>query len=136
MWNREIYKMNRKHYAWCGIAIALGIGAAVGWSVTTGNYLLPLAAVVVGMALKYLCRRRVTEVIEDELIYRISEKASYQTLRVSLVAMAIIAGIFIALSKNGPAALEQIGLTLAFVVCALLIVHILFHGYYSRKGVE
>lgn len=128
--------MNRKHYAWCGIAIAIGIGAAVGWSVTTGNYLLPLAAVVAGMALKYLCRRRVTEVIEDELIYRISEKASYQTLRVSLVAMAIIAAIFIALSKNGPAALEQIGLTLAFVVCALLIVHILFHGYYSRKGVE
>jgi uncharacterized membrane protein len=128
--------MNRKHYAWCGIAIAIAIGAAVGWSVTRGNYLLPLAAVLAGMALKYLCRRRVTEVIEDELIYRISEKASYQTLRVSLVAMAIIAAIFIALSKNGPAALEHIGLTLAFVVCALLIVHIFFYGYYSRRGMD
>jgi uncharacterized membrane protein len=128
--------MNRKHYAWCGIAIALGIGAAVGWSVTTGNYLLPLAAVLAGMALKYLCRRRVTEVIEDELIYRIAEKASYQTLRVSLVAMAVIAAIFIALSKNGPAALEHIGLTLAFTVCVLLIVHIFFYSYYSRRGME
>lgn len=118
------------------MAIAIGIGAAVGWSVTTGNYLLPLAAVVAGMALKYLCRRRVTEVIEDELIYRISEKASYMTLRVSLVAMAVIAAISIALSKNGPAALEQIGLTLAFVVCALLIVHIFFYGYYSRRGID
>ena len=128
--------MNRKQYAWCGMAIAIGIGAAVGWSVTTGNYLLPLAAVVAGMALKYLCRRRVTEVIEDELICRISEKTSYMTLRFSLVAMAVTAAIFIALSKNGPAALEQIGLTLAFVVCALLIMHILFYGYYSRRGID
>ena len=128
--------MNRKQYAWCGMAIAIGIGAAVGWSVTTGNYLLPLAAVVAGMALKYLCRRRVTEVIEDELVYRISEKASYMTLRVSLVAMAVIAAIFIALSKNGTAALEQIGLTMAFIVCALLIVHIVFYGYYSKRGMD
>jgi uncharacterized membrane protein len=128
--------MNRTQFAWCGIAIALGIGVAVGWSVTTGNYLLPFAAVLTGLALKYLCRRGVTEVIEDELIYRLAEKASYQTLRVSLVAMAVIGAVLIALSKSGPAALEHIGLTLAFVVCALLIVHIFFYGYYNRKGVE
>ena len=128
--------MNRKQYAWCGMGIALAIGAAVGWSVTTGNYLVPLATVVAGMALKYFCRRRVTEVVEDELIYRISEKASYQTLRVSLVAMAVMGAIFMAVSKNGPAALAQIGLTLAFVVCALLIVHIAFYGYYSKRGMD
>jgi len=128
--------MNRKQYAWCGIAIAIAIGASVGWSVTTGNYLLPLAAVVAGMALKYLCRRRVTEVMEDELIYRISEKASYMTLRVSLVAMAVIAAVLIALSKSGYAEFRQIGLTLAFAVCAMLILHISFYGYYSRKGME
>ena len=128
--------MNRKHYAWCGIALAIGIGAAVGWAVTTGNYLVPLAAVLAGMALKYLCRQRVTEVIEDELIHRISEKASYKTLRVSLVAMAVIGAIFIAVSKNGPAALAQVGLTLAFVVCALLILQIVFYGYYSKRGMD
>ncbi len=128
--------MNRKHYAWCGMAIAIAIGAAVGWSVTTGNYLLPFAAVVVGMAFKYLCRRRVTEVMEDELIYRIAEKASYQTLRVSLVAMAVIGAVLVTLSKNSCAECEQIGLTLAFSVCALLILHIFFYGYYSRKGLD
>ncbi len=128
--------MNRKHYAWCGMAIAIAIGAAVGWSVTTGNYLLPFAAVVAGMALKYLCRRRVTDVMEDELIYRIAEKASYQTLRVSLVAMAVIGAVLVTLSKSGPAALEQIGLTLAFSVCAMLILHIFFYGYYSTKGLD
>jgi uncharacterized membrane protein len=128
--------MNRKHYAWCGMAIAIAIGAAVGWSVTTGNYLLPFAAVVAGMALKYLCRRRVTDVMEDELIYRIAEKASYQTLRVSLVAMAVIGAILITLSKNNCAECKQIGLTLALTVCAMLILHIFFYGYYSTKGLN
>jgi uncharacterized membrane protein len=86
--------------------------------------------------LKYLCRRRVTEVMEDELIHRIAEKASYQTLRVSLVAMAVIGAVLVTLSKNSCAECKQIGLTLAFSVCAMLILHIFFYSYYSTKGLD
>lgn len=128
--------MNRKQYAWCGIALTMLVGIAVGWSVTVGNYILPLVVFGVAMALKLLCKRRVTEVLEDELIYRIAEKASYNALRVCLPAFAVIAAVFIALSKTSSAAFEQSGLTLAFAVCALLIVHLSFYAYYSRKGVE
>jgi uncharacterized membrane protein len=128
--------MNRKQYTWCGIALTMMVGIAVGWAVTAGNYLLPLAAVGAALALKILCKRRVTEVLEDELVYRLSEKASYMTLRVSLLAMAIIAAVLIALSKTGYAAFEQIGLTLAFAVCALLILQLSFYAYYSAKGLD
>ena len=96
-----------------------------------------MAAVAAGMALKYLCRRRVTEVLEDELVYRIAEKASYMTLRVSALTFAVLAAVLIALSKTGDyAAVEPIGLTLAFSVGTLLKLHLFFYGYYSRKGLE
>ena len=128
--------MNRKQYAWCGIVLTMLVGVAVGWSVTTGNYVLPVVAVMAGLALKILCKRRVTEVLEDELVYRLAEKASYSALRVGLLAFAVIAAVFVALSKSGPAAFVQIGLTLAFAVCALLILQLSFYAYYSAKGLD
>jgi uncharacterized membrane protein len=128
--------MNRKQYAWCGIALTMLVGAAVGWSVTTGNYVLPVVVVIAAMVLKILCKRRVTEVLEDELVYRLAEKASYSALRVGLLAFAVIAAVLVALSRNGPAAFVQIGLTLAFAVCALLILQLSFYAYYSAKGLD
>jgi uncharacterized membrane protein len=128
--------MNRKQYAWCGILLTMVVGVVVGWSVTTGNYVAPLVVFGVAFALKVLCKRRVSEVLEDELVYRLAEKSSYNAVRVCLPAFAVIAAVMIALSKTGYAVFEQIGLTLAFAVCALLIAHLGFYAYYSSKGVE
>ncbi len=128
--------MNRKQYAWCGIVLTVMVGAAVGWSVTTGNYVLPVVAVIAGLVLKILCKRRVTEVLEDELVYRLAEKASYSALRVGLLVFAVIAAVLVALSRNGPEAFELSGLTLAFAVCALLILQLSFYAYHSAKGLD
>lgn len=128
--------MNRKQYAWCGVVLTMMVGVAVGWSVTTGNYVLPVMAVIAGLVLKLLCKRRLTEVLEDELVYRLAEKASYGALRVGLLAFAVIAAVFIALSKNGSDAFAPIGLTLAFAVCALLILQLSFSAYYTAKGLD
>ena len=128
--------MNRQKYTRCRMIITMAIVAVVGWSVAVGNVVLPIAAVVAGMALIYLCKSRVTEVVEDELVYRISEKESSMAMRVFGLSMALIGAVLIALSVNGCPAFKQVGLTLAFSVCVLLILHLFFYGYYSRKGID
>ncbi|MBN1455955.1 MAG: DUF2178 domain-containing protein [Methanomicrobia archaeon] len=128
--------MNRKQFRLCMMVVSMGMGAAIGWSVAVGEYLVPIAVVAIGLVLMQLCKSRVTEVMEDELVYRLSEKASYMTLRVSLLPLAVLGAVFIALSKSGSPVLNEIGLTLAFLVCALLLLHIGFYTYYSRKGVH
>jgi uncharacterized membrane protein len=128
--------MNRKQFRLCGMFVSMGMGAAIGWSVAVGEFFVPIAVVAIGLVLMHLCKSRVTEVMEDELVHRLSEKASYMTLRVSLLPMAVLGAVFIALSKSGSPVLKEIGLTLAFLVCALLILHLNFYTYYSRKGVE
>jgi len=48
--------------------------------VVAGNVLLSVVAIVVGMTADYLCKKRVTGVVEDEMILRISERASRRSL--------------------------------------------------------
>ena len=128
--------MNRKQFGLCGMFISMGMGAAIGWSVAVGQFLVPIAVVTIGLVLMQLCKSRVTEVMEDELVHRLSEKASYMTLRVSLLPLAVLGAVFIALSIGGSSVLREIGLTLAFLVCTLLLLHLGFYAYYSRKGVH
>lgn len=128
--------MNKKKYTHCGMIITLTMGGLVGWSVAVGNAVVPIAAVIGGTALLYLCKRSVTEVMEDELVYRLSEKASTMALRVFAFASALTGAVLIAVSIHGRAEFKPIGLTLAFSACALLLLYLLFYGYYSRRGLD
>ncbi len=74
--------MDSKKYMRYGMITTMAMGAVVGWSVAMGNVVLLIAVMVAGMALLYLYKSRVTEVMEDELVYMLSEKASSMAMRV------------------------------------------------------
>ncbi len=128
--------MNRRQYALCGILITMALGAVIGWSISTENPFLALVAVIVAMALLYLCKTRVEEVLEDERIYRISEKASRRTFQVIILTIGLLGVVLITLGKGAFVEYKQIGLILAFSVCALLILYLFFYGYYSKRGLD
>jgi len=128
--------MNRRQFALCGILITMALGAVIGWSISTENPLLALVAVIVAMALLYLCKTRVEEVLEDERIYRISEKASRRTFQVIILTIGLLGVVLITLGKGAFVEYKQIGLILAFSVCALLILYLFFYGYYSKRGLD
>ncbi|RLI88736.1 MAG: hypothetical protein DRO98_02535 [Archaeoglobales archaeon] len=46
----------------------------VGRSVSEGNTVLPILAVVAGILFLYICKRSVDEIMEDERVQRVSEK--------------------------------------------------------------
>ncbi len=124
--------MDRKTYAICGVIIAMTLGGVIGFSITIENVILPIVAVTVGMALLYLCKSRVKEVIEDERTHRISERASRKTFQIFTPSVALIGVILIAWRNKYPN-LAQSGFTLAYSVCALLMLYNIFYMYYNKK---
>jgi uncharacterized membrane protein len=126
--------MNRKQLATCKIIIGVLIGAAVLVSVTTGNVFPALAAIFTGMAASYICSRRMTEVVNDEMVYRISERASRRVIQVFTPVIAVI-GLVIITLNDASSGLYTAGLVLAYSACGILILYMLFYSYYSRKGV-
>lgn len=125
--------MNRKEFRRIVAIMTMAMAAIVGWSVAIGNAILPIVAVTVGLALVYFFRSRVTQVIEDERIYKIGEKASYITFRVFTLITALTGALLFALSRSGLVDFEQAGLTLVFAACASMVLYIIFYGYYGKK---
>lgn len=113
--------------------IVIIMGALIGWSVAIGNAIIPIPVVIVGLLLLYLLRKRVKEVIEDERMHKINEKASKVALQVFGIAIALTGAILIALSQGGLSDFRQAGFTLAYSVCFLLMIHLALYSYYARK---
>ena len=123
--------VNRKQFAMCGVIISAIIGAIVGYSVQIHNFVLPLIAVTAGILILHLLRRKVDEVIEDERIYRISDKASRRTLQVFGIGTALVGTTLISLGRY-----QEIGYALNISVCILLILYMIFYAFYSRSPLE
>jgi len=109
--------------------ICAAMGAVVGYGVSVRNALLPVIAFAIGIVLIALGRKKVTEVMEDERVIRISEKASRMVFQVFVTAVALISTTLLALNRY-----TEVGYTLAFLACALLILYMILYGYYRRKS--
>jgi len=124
--------VSEKAFKFCRVAITLSVAALLGWSVVIGQAMPGLIAVLVGLALLYFCRSRSRTTLEDERNYRISEKASRMTLRLFGVIAGITGVVLMILGRSGHGELGQIGFILGYSVCALLVLYLIFYGYYSR----
>ena len=125
--------MKRKKYKQYSLAITIVIGIIIGWSAINGELTIALGAIVIGMIILYLIKSRVKQIIEDERVYRISEKASRRTIQIVGTTTALIGLALIGLSRNGYLELSDVGFSLAYFATALLMVYMIFYGYYSKK---
>jgi uncharacterized membrane protein len=125
--------MSRRWFRLLVAVITLTVVVLIGWSIATENAVVPIPAVIVGLVLLYLLRRQVREVVEDERNYKISEKASRFAIQVFALVAAISGVTLIAVSTNDSALLREVGLTLAFCACGILILYLISYAYHSRK---
>lgn len=125
--------MSRRMYKVCRAVLVVALAIVVGWSVTAGNAVVPIIAVAAAVGLMYLCRRATREVIEDERIYHIYEKASAATMRFLLPAMGLAAVVLLSLKENLSVELAFLGEALGYSVCMLLVMYLTFYSYFSRK---
>jgi uncharacterized membrane protein len=125
--------MERKKFKIYWLIITVIVGFIIGLSAFRGEPIIAIVAVVIGMILLYTLKGRVRQVIEDERIYKISEKASRRTIQVIGTTTAILGLSILGLSKSGYLNLTEVGYSLACFAAVLLFVYMIFYSYYAKK---
>lgn len=115
--------------------LTLTIGMVVAGSVVAGIWTVPIIAVAFGLVAMFILRSRVTDVIEDERVHRISEKAARKAFSIFGLGGALVGGVLIALRDSYPQ-FETIGYTLTASISALLVIYMAFYWYYDKKGMK
>lgn len=115
------------------LALAVILALIVGWAVNRGNIVAPIIAIVAALILVFILRKKVTDIVVDERVTHIRQKASRATISVFAVGAALLSIIFTVLTRDNPA-LFGAGQTLAYAACAMLILDSLFYYYYNKKG--
>lgn len=126
--------MSAKMYRLCTGIIVLALAALVGWSVAAEMpVILPLMGALVALLLIRLCRRKTKEVIVDERIEKINEKAAAVSYRVFSMVSVTLGLLLISFKDSFTPALSIVGETLAYAVCALMLIHLAFYYYYKSR---
>jgi uncharacterized membrane protein len=125
--------MERRKFKLYGLVTTIVVGFVIGLSASRGEPITAVVAVVVGMILLYVLKSRVKQVIEDERVYRISEKASRRTIQVVGTTTAVLGLSILGLSRSGYLELAEVGYSLAYFAAVLLMVYMIFYGYYTKK---
>ncbi len=125
--------MTRKALRISTAAIALVLALVVGWSITANNFIVPIIAIVLAVTLSYFLRRATKEVTQDERTSLLYEKAAGATIRVCIPLVAFAGIILFALRDRLSSEMVASGYVLAYVACVLMLVHLAFYSYYSRK---
>ena len=85
--------MKKQLYYGCLVVILIAMVAALGIGMTSGNIFIPVIIVVCAVGAIWLCHRRVTDVMTDDLSVTISGKAALKALEVTVIIAAIVFAI-------------------------------------------
>jgi uncharacterized membrane protein len=125
--------MNFKQFTAIRIFILIIMVGLISWAIVSGNAWIPIPVIIAALVIQLFVRRRVKEVVVDERVYSIAEKASLVAFRIFGIAAAVIGATLVALGWQSASDLYKIGLTLAYAVCGLLVIYYIAYIYYNRK---
>ena len=113
--------------------IAGGLGIAVAVAIAIDAPIIALVAVVVAIILAFIQEHRNKEVVRDDRISLISEKATYASF-ISMIILAAVTTLGIALFRSHlPENVVFAGTIMGYFVCVALLLHMFFYVYFSRK---
>lgn len=121
-----------KTYQILRIVVAIFVAIVVGLSVTIGTILPAILAIIIGAMVSYIYKKSTDEILEDERIIKVSEKASRIAIVVFSISIAFI-GMFLIILRNEYPDFVQAGFTLSYASVALLTLYYIFYGYYNKK---
>lgn len=114
--------------------IAFALAALIAVSIVLELPLfVPVLVIMVALLIAGILRRRVKEVMADERNLRIYEKATAASYRVYTIVAAALALVAMILRSSLPEWAFIAGQTLAYSICALMLIHLAFTGYYETK---
>jgi uncharacterized membrane protein len=121
-----------KNYQILRIIVAIFVGTVVGLSVTIGTILPAILAIIIGAMISYIYKKKTNEILEDERITKVSEKASRISIVFFSISIACI-GMLLIILRNEYPDLTQAGFTLSYAAVALLTLYYIFYWYYDKK---
>jgi uncharacterized membrane protein len=110
-----------------------GLGIAVGIAIGTDTAVLALAAVIIAIIVSITLERRNKEITRDERILQINGKAASASLTTMLILAAIVSLGAALFRSHLPETIVFTGAVMGYFICIVLILHICFYNYYSRK---
>ena len=125
--------MNKKTFLFIRLLIAILLGSLVSISITIGNYILPIIAILSIIILFHALKKKVKGVIADERDYQIGGKAARNAISIYCLTMAILATTMMAMSKTHPD-FSLPGQIIAYSTCGLLILYSVLFKIYSKYG--
>lgn len=130
---RKTYKSDlMKNYQILRIIVAIFVGTVVGLSVTMGTILPAILAIIIGAMISYIYKKKTNEILEDERITKVSEKASRISIVLFSISIACI-GMLLIILRNEYPDLTPAGFTLSYAAVALLTLYYIFYWYYDKK---
>lgn len=123
--------MNRTHYTSLKMGIAAVLAAVVSSAVVSNNYAVIGIAIAIAMGILLYARSRVTDVVHDERDLAMGGKAALLTVQITSWIGAAAALVLFALRETNPF-YEVIGSTLAYGVCAMLLLYSTIFRYYEE----
>lgn len=82
--------MKIKEYYLCLLCIIIGLVIVLFFGIASGNPVVPAIVILAGIALVWLCRRKVTDVLSDDLSDMINGRAAMKTIEVAIIIFVII----------------------------------------------
>ncbi len=122
--------MSRRMYLILGGAVTLATGGVLGYGVASRMPLLVVLGFLLGWIAVTALRGRVTEVVEDELVLRVSERASRRAMQLFVLTGAVLGALLISTGN------ASTGSLLLVVSSTLLLAYLGLVCYYTWKGVE
>lgn len=123
--------MTLKQYQRIKMAVVVITAFIYSQTLVRGNFIIPVAVLVVSILLLMFLRRNVSEIIADERDYYIGGKAAFMSLQIFSWASASLSFVFYAF-RDSNSAYEIIGTTLAYSTCALLIINLIVYKYFYK----
>jgi uncharacterized membrane protein len=94
---------------------------------------LPVITIITGALFLLYIRRKTDEIIYDERITVINQKASAAAIAVYTLGVTAIGWLLMTMGSTIDPAYKAFGYTLVYMGCGLLILRTVFHYYYSWK---
>lgn len=112
---------------------AILLAAAFSQTYATNNLALGLSLLLIGSLSLFFLRKRVTEVIVDEMVYAIGGKAALAAVQIYSWLAVIIMLVAGSLKQINPA-LAMVSNTMAFSACALMLIYSASYYFFAKSS--
>lgn len=115
------------------VITAFLLAVVMAQAVILNNYILAAVAVAAAIGVILISRKKVDEVLSDERDVQITGKSARLALSIFCVVGAVVTFILMA-QRNSNYVFEVAGSTLAYSVCALLLLYSAIFYYYEKQN--